>query len=163
MFGGLGTWPGAVYKPAALIVPQAVPEQPVPLILQVTLVLLLPVTVALNCACCPVVSCAVVGETETTILTAIITVAEPERVGSAWEVALTVTLEGAGCVDGAVYSPLCDTVPQDAPPHPIPLTPPVTAVLLVPVTCALNCWVRVTTTVAEDGETVTTTGEPAPT
>jgi hypothetical protein len=67
-------------------------------------------------------------------LRAIITVAEPERVGSAWEVAVTVTLEGVGCVDGAVYSPFCDTVPQDVPAHPIPLTLHVTAVFLVPAT-----------------------------
>ena len=82
-FGGLGTELGAVYKPFVLIVPQALPEQPVPLMLQVTLVLLLPVTVAVNCTCCPVVTCAVAGETETTMLGVIITVAEPERVESA--------------------------------------------------------------------------------
>ena len=139
--GGFGTELGAVYMPAVLIAPQALPEQPVPLTFQVTFVLLVPVTVAMNCFCCPVVTCAVAGATETTIFGVIVTTADAERVESACEVAVTFTLEGVGCVDGAVYSPLCDTVPQDTPEHPMPPTLQVTAVLLVPVTCELNCWV----------------------
>jgi hypothetical protein len=46
---GLGTAPGAVYKPLAEIVPQLTREQPLPLTLQVTLVLDEPPTVAVNC------------------------------------------------------------------------------------------------------------------
>jgi hypothetical protein len=40
---------GAVYSPLALTAPQAVPLQPVPEMLQVTAVLVEPVTVAVNC------------------------------------------------------------------------------------------------------------------
>jgi hypothetical protein len=46
---GLGTVPGAVYKPVDEIVPHAAPVQPDPARLQVTLVFVEPVTVALNC------------------------------------------------------------------------------------------------------------------
>ena len=47
--GGCGIAPGAVYKPLALIVPQALPLQPEPVRLQLTLVFVVPVTVAVNC------------------------------------------------------------------------------------------------------------------
>jgi hypothetical protein len=46
---GLGTFPGAVYKPVEVIVPQAKPVQPAPVTLQMTPVFVDPVTVALNC------------------------------------------------------------------------------------------------------------------
>lgn len=81
--GGFGTELGAVYIPLVLIAPQALPEQPLPPRLQVTFVLLLPVTVAVNCFCCPVVTCAVEGATETTTFGVIVTTAEAERVESA--------------------------------------------------------------------------------
>src|SRR5258708_7123398 len=41
--GGFGTAPGAVYRPADVMAPQAAPEQPVPLTLQATLVFAEPV------------------------------------------------------------------------------------------------------------------------
>lgn len=43
---GLGTEDGAVYKPAEVTVPHVDPEQPAPLMDQVTPTLALPVTVA---------------------------------------------------------------------------------------------------------------------
>jgi hypothetical protein len=46
---GVGTAAGAVYRPLDEIVPQVVPEQPLPARLQVTVVWVVPVTVAANC------------------------------------------------------------------------------------------------------------------
>jgi len=68
---------------------------------QVTAVLLLPVTVAVNCCVAPVISEAVVGEieTETTTGTVTVTVAAADLVGSATLVALTVKVPA---VPGAV-------------------------------------------------------------
>jgi hypothetical protein len=43
---GFGTVAGAVYKPAAVTVPQVEPEHPVPLRVQVTAPLLVPLTFA---------------------------------------------------------------------------------------------------------------------
>ena len=51
---------------------------------------------------------------------------------------------------GAVYSPLVEIVP--------PVADQVTAVLLVPVTVAENCWVPLVNIEAEVGEMVTATG-----
>src|SRR5581483_2609149 len=47
---------------------------------------------------------------------------------------------------GAVYRPEVEIVPHAAPEHPEPATVQSTAVLLVPVTEAVNCWVSVTPT-----------------
>jgi hypothetical protein len=46
---GVGTAAGAVYRPLDEIVPQVAPEQPLPARLQVTVVSVVPVTVAANC------------------------------------------------------------------------------------------------------------------
>jgi hypothetical protein len=80
-----------------------------------------------------------------------VTVAEPDLVESAWEVAVTVTFAGLGTVVGAVYTPLDVMVPLLAPPP----TLQVTAVLVVPVTFAVkfNDWP--TTTVVFAAVTVT--------
>jgi len=83
-------------------VPQVAPLQPAPERLQVTAVLVVPVTVAVNCCCAPVTTLAAVGETETATGAAIVTVAEAALVGSAWEVAVTLTVEGLGTDAGAV-------------------------------------------------------------
>jgi hypothetical protein len=52
--GGFGAAFGAVYRPVCVMVPQALPEQIAPLKLQVTLLSLVPVTVAVNCRWCPI-------------------------------------------------------------------------------------------------------------
>lgn len=49
---GLGTVAGAVYKPVELTVPHEPDTQPIPVTVQLTLVFVVPVTVAVNC-CCP--------------------------------------------------------------------------------------------------------------
>ena len=46
---GFGATAGATYSPAGAMLPQERPEQPNPVTLQVTAVLVLPVTVAENC------------------------------------------------------------------------------------------------------------------
>ena len=65
----------------------------------------MPVTVAANCCVRKSETVAVAGSTETTMLeddATTVTVAEPDLVGSACEVAITVTLGGFGTVAGAV-------------------------------------------------------------
>ena len=87
-----------------------------------------------------------------------VTDAESLFVGSATEVAVTETCAGLGTAGGAVYSPPLETVPHAAPLHPLPLTFQETAVLLVPVTAAVNCWLRPALIWADFGETLTVTG-----
>lgn len=99
---GLGTLAGAVYRPAAVIVPQAAPEQPAPETLHVTAVFFVPETVARNCCWSLTVTIAVVGETVTWMGMMIVTVAEADVTPSAVDVAVTVTCAGVGTVSGAV-------------------------------------------------------------
>ena len=75
-----------------------------PLTVQVTDVFVLPVTVAENCCCPPVLTWAVNGDTDTDIDAAasMITDAEADFVGSATEVAVTVASAGSGTTAGAV-------------------------------------------------------------
>jgi hypothetical protein len=67
-----------------------------------------------------------------------VTTAEAFFVGSAPEVAVMETCAGLGTLDGAVYNPPLEMVPQVAPLHPLPLTAQETAVLVVAVTVAEN-------------------------
>jgi hypothetical protein len=131
---------GAVYKPAALTVP--------PVADQVTAVLALPVTVAVNCCVAFVRIEAVVGliATATTGAAVTVTVALADLVGSATLVAVTTNDPAAA---GAVYKPAALTVPLVA--------DQVTAVLALPVTVAVNCRVALTATDAVVGLTVTAT------
>jgi len=69
----------------------------------------------------------------------IVTFAEADFVGSATLVAVTVTTEDDGTLDGETYSPLTETVPQAAPVQLAPLTVQVTAVFEVPLTFPMNC------------------------
>jgi UDP-N-acetylmuramyl tripeptide synthase len=83
--------------------------------------------------------------------------AEPVLDGSAVLVAVTVTVDGDGTAEGAVYSPAPLTVPHAAELQPAPCTVHVTAVFEVPTTDALNCCVAPITTDVLAGVTVTTT------
>lgn len=97
-----------------------------PVALHVTAVLVVPVTVAVNCCVRPVRSATDVGLTVTpTAVT--VTVADADFVGSAALVALTVYVPA---VAGAVYKPELVTVP--------PVALQVTAVFVVPTTLAVN-------------------------
>lgn len=88
---GEGWTDGATYKPAALITPQALPEQPVPDTFQDTDVFVEPVTVEVNCCCFPATTCAVFGEMVTTTGGTIVAVAVLDLVGSATDVAVMLT------------------------------------------------------------------------
>jgi hypothetical protein len=100
--GGEGTLAGAVYKPELDIEPHPAPLHPDKL--QVTDVFVVPVTVAENCCCFPVDTCAVAGDTvtETEEAASMTTLAEADFVGSATEVAVTEASAGLGIVAGEV-------------------------------------------------------------
>jgi hypothetical protein len=127
-------------------------------------VLVLPATVAENC-CCPLVeTCAVDGATvtETEVDDWITIEAEADFVESATEVAVTVARAGLGIVAGAVYSPADVMEPQEPATQPIPDTAQVTPVFELPVTLAVNCCWPFTerVTLAGDRETATLVDEP---
>ena len=119
-----------------------------PLADQVTDVLLLPVTVAVNCCVPPVSNEAETGETltATTAGEVTVTVATADLVESAALVALTVKVPA---VLAAVYRP--DELMEP------PVADHVTAVLLLPVTLAENCCVPPVESDAEPGEMLTAT------
>ena len=60
--------------------------------------------------------------------------------GSACATAPTLTVAGFGTAAGAVYSPVPSTVPFIALPPGVPFTFQLTCGLVVPLTCAVNCW-----------------------
>ena len=69
---------------------------------QATAVLLLPVTLAANCWVCPADKVALGGETVTEMLGDSVTVAVADMVGSAWLVAVTVTVCWPAMLAGAM-------------------------------------------------------------
>lgn len=73
-----------------------------PLTLQATAVLELPVTVAVNCWVFPEITWALVGVTFMTRAGRMVTVADADLVASALEVTVTVAVAGTGGVVGAV-------------------------------------------------------------
>ena len=87
-----------------MAVPHVTPAQPKPVTLQVTAVLLLPVTAALNCCWAPVFSWTLAGEivTPTCVPDEIVTVVDPNIERFKREVAVTTTVAGLGAVAGAV-------------------------------------------------------------
>jgi len=88
----------------------------------------------------------------------ICTDAVPYFVGSATEVAFTVTVEGEGTAEGATKWPVLLIVPQALPEQPVPDTLHVTAVFEVASTSAVNCFFPVIATMDVAGETVTLIG-----
>ena len=101
--GGTGSTDGAVYRPVVEIVPQVVPAQSYPLMLQVTAVLLVPVTVDVNCCRAPTSTDTEPGETLTlTFVEEIVTVVEPVTAGFTSDVAVILTVFGLGADAGAV-------------------------------------------------------------
>jgi hypothetical protein len=127
---------GAVYSPEALTTPHVPSEHEDRL--HVTDVFVVPVTVTVNWweSAAPMST----DDSERLTFTGTsFTVAEPVLEVSDCSVATTVTLAALGIRDGAVYKPLVSMVPQAAPVHPVRLQ--TTAVEVVPVTVAVNCWV----------------------
>jgi hypothetical protein len=99
--GGEGCVAGAVYKPADVIEPQEMPEQPIPVTFQTTIPE--PGPLAENWILAFGLSCAVPGETTSPEeLVTIVAVALEETPGAATDVAEIVTCGGVGTADGAV-------------------------------------------------------------
>jgi hypothetical protein len=99
----------------------------------------MPVTAAENCWLPPTTTCTETGDILTETGPAIVTIALPDLALSATDVAVIFTRFGAGTLAGAVYRPVVEIVPHDAPLHPLPLTLHCTAVFEAPVTVAANC------------------------
>lgn len=130
---------GAVYSPFTSVPTCGVNDQ-------VTAVLALPLTAAVNCCTCPCRSVTDVGLTFTTN-GASVTVAEAEVSPSAALVAVMVTVCGLLSVAGAVYRPFTN-VPVGG------VTDQFTAVFVLPVTVAVNCWVCPWDKLTEPGVTL---------
>lgn len=152
-----GTVAGAVKSPVALIVPVVAIPPVTPFTCQVTAVLDVFVTLAENCCVKPVVTVAVLGLTVTVMAGGAVTVttAVPDFVAYACEVAVMVTVPPVGTVPGAVYKPDEFMVPMLAALAEELLTCQVTAVFVVPVTVAVNCWVWFVPILAVAGATCT--------
>jgi len=149
---------GAMYKPAVVIVPTLESLPGVWFTCQVTAVLLVPVTVAINCRLEPTPIVNEVGETVIETFDVRVTEAEAVLVLSASATAVTV-IEEAGTVPGAMYKPAGVMVPTLESPPGVWFTSQVTAALFVPVTVAINCRLEPTPIVNEVGETVIETFE----
>src|SRR5258708_38504778 len=122
---------------------------------QVTALLLVPATVAVNCCVCPPIIDAVVGATATEIdedAGESVSLAVPLTVGSAALVAVIVTGVLAVIVAGAVYPPAAETLPV-----PFGVTIHVTPIFHVPETVALSCCCSDGPSVAVAGVTETVT------
>jgi hypothetical protein len=85
------------------------------------------------------------------------TVAEADFVGSACEIAVTVTLAGLGTEAGPTYKPVVAIVPTEELPPVTVLTCQVIVVFELPVTVALKSCVALVTRVAGGGEIETLT------
>lgn len=97
------TFDGAVYRPVVLIVPAVGPPPNAPSTYQPTVVLDVPVTLALNCCCPPALRLAVAGVTVIATCDGVtVTVADAELALSATDTAFTVTVGGDGGIPGAV-------------------------------------------------------------
>jgi len=131
---------GAVYRP---LVDTEPPDAD-----HVTAVLEFPLTTAVNCCEPPVESDAEPGEIVTATVAAAVTLtaAEADLVVSAMLVAVTTKLP---VLMGAVYIPPKEMFP--------PLAFQATAVLLVPLTLAANCWLLPNGSDDELGNTATAT------
>jgi hypothetical protein len=91
-----------VKRPLLFIVPQVAPLQPVPDTVQVTAVFEVPVTEAANCCVDPAASDVLGGETVTTTVGTMVTLADADLVGSATLVTMTLTAAGGeGATVGA--------------------------------------------------------------
>jgi len=141
---------GAVYRPVLESAPTSGLSD------QVTLVLLVPVTVAVNGWVCEAVRFTEAGPIVTTGGGIKLTLALADWVASATLVAVMMTLCPALIVAGAVYRPVLESAPTAG------LSDQVTLVLLVPVTVAVNCWLCEAVRFTEVGPMVTTGGGGGP-
>lgn len=152
---------GAVYKPAAEIVPNVELPPAIPLTSQVTAVLVAFDTVAENCLVAEEANVIEVGERAT--LTAggagagTVTRAAADLLVSACETAATVTDIELVTVVGAVNMPAAEIVPVAGFPPVTPFTIHVTAVSVALATVAVNCFEVAGGTVAAVGAILTLT------
>ena len=131
---------GAVYRPELEMVPIALgPPLLKSVKVQVTPMLLVFCSVAVNCCVPPKVTTGETGETEIATGGMMVTVAEADFVGSATEMAVTVTGLALGSCVGGEYSPPEVIIPLAELPPAIPFTSQVTAKFVVFVTVARNC------------------------
>lgn len=160
--GGVGIEEGAVYKPLEFTTPHVAPPQPGPDIDHVTAPFAVPFTLAVNCCVLSIGVLAEVGDTDTlTIEVVISTEADAYLVGSATDVAVTVTVGGEGNTDGAAYCPVEVNVPHKLPKQPTPDSDHATDLLEAPVTVARKDSLCLRGTVTDVGEIDTSTVEPA--
>jgi hypothetical protein len=118
--------------------PHVIPEQPLPEALQITTPL--PGPLAVNCTWAPGFTWGELGETVSVGAEAtIVAVALADRLGAPTDVAVMVTVGGAGTVVGAEYRPEVEMDPHFAPVQPVPETVHFTDVFVLPVTVAENC------------------------
>jgi len=138
-----------------VIVPQAIPEHPIPETLHITISLWGPL--AENWICPPGFTWGDIGEiVRVDRAAAMVTIAVDERLGAATEVAVIVTFE-SGTVDGATYRPDEEMEPHADPAHPVPAMDHRTDMFVVPVTVAVNCFCPPTVNCVLEGETRTET------
>ena len=136
-----GTDPGAVYRPDDEMVPTIEFPASVPLTSQLTAVLLVPETVALNCCECFTSTLALVGEIETETGAVVPAFTETHALAMA-------VVRAALCAvilthrdrppRGALYRPFVEMVPTSEFPPSLPFTNQFTRWFVVPVTDALN-------------------------
>jgi hypothetical protein len=84
-----------------------------------------------------------------------VTVADPDFVGSDSDVAVTATMGGFGAWAGAVYNPLLLMLPQADPLHPLPEILQTKTALEFPLDVAVNCSSALGFSWADDGKTLT--------
>jgi hypothetical protein len=156
----VGTELGAEYRPLEEIVPLLLLPPTRPFTFQVTPVVEVPVTAAVNCCVPSVETVAELGDTETAMPPWTVTLAVPDLELSTWATAVIVTARGVVvAAAGAAYRPAEEIVPYVEFP---PVTPPacqVTAVLDEPFTVAVNCCVCPKFKFVVNGETETLTPE----
>jgi len=99
---------------------------------------------------------AVLGDIEIPIAVpeAMVTVADPDLVGSDSKVAVTATIGGLGAFAGAVYNPLAVMLPQADALHPLPDMLQMTRALELPLTLVVNCNWALGFNWAEGGDTL---------
>ena len=123
------TLEGAVYNPAALIMPV-----PAGLIVHDTFVLFTELIIAVYCSDCPAYSSILDGVMLIPVAGGIsVIVAEADCVGSTWLVAMILTVSCVVSPSGTVYKPVELIIPTSG------YVVHVTAELLAPLIVALNC------------------------
>lgn len=111
----------------------------------------------MNCTCPPGFTWGKLGEIVSLVAAVMVTVAFADWLGAATDVAVMVTVGGAGTLAGAVYKPEAEMDPHAEPEQPVPATVQFTDVFVLPVTVAENCFCPPALTWTVDGDTDTDT------